>query len=669
MPAPIPDDAVAAVLMLLFIGAAATHMTIFQRNKRRNYKFIPSLFLFVFCMARIAALVFRIIWASYPTNPNIAIVSGVLTAAGTLILFLINLIFAQRILRAYHPSFGWHRAVTIVFRFGFFSVIALLIMLIITSVHSYFTLNPTTRQQERNVQLFAATYLAILAALPMPIAALSFLIPRKYESVDCFGTGRMRTKVYLLFASSFLMATGAIFRVAANFHPRPMADPAWYHHKAAFYCFNFVIEMLAAYLYAISRVDQRFYIPNGAWGPGSYSKLQAHQTGDLEGVDVPRISTEPTEKEKMVQAEREQHEARRQQSMLTLRPDTIGTMGIEKIIPGVELDLDDNNNKTDASAPPRVDPSMEIPGAAEAREARIKAEIAVKAAIEATAKAAAAEAIVEAAWKWSWMYRPETMTSVMRNDSTRTAIDPELAAAALRDRQSLVRSLVQDRPGTFLPVTRDWVIQGPYMTDSRRNTHQSALDTTLGADGDNGWPSSDKEVVIPNSPPPHTAALANIPVANPTADSGNRTIWRPSTEDKETTVSLPVAESEASSTAASGWPRDKKHKYMEEVHANTGGLPPTDHYHHQWQQQQSVHHHSRHGSMREYDSRTEVDTQAGDNDMINDWPLPVAGGHGRSVSMSAASSAGGNNGGARRPSVRSGPGGLREKASGERKLV
>jgi hypothetical protein len=34
--------------------------------------------------------------------------------------------------------------------------------------------------------------------------------------------------------------------------------------------FNFGVEILTVYLYAIMRVDLRFHIPNGARGPGSY---------------------------------------------------------------------------------------------------------------------------------------------------------------------------------------------------------------------------------------------------------------------------------------------------------------------------------------------------------------------------------------------------------------
>ncbi|KAM7205398.1 putative family c-likeg-protein-coupled receptor protein [Naviculisporaceae sp. PSN 640] len=271
IPTPVPDDIVSAILLALFIVGAATHMTIFQVNRRREHKFIFSVLLFGFCMARIAALVMRIVLASRRGNINITIAANIFVAAGVLLLFIVNLLFAQRILRAYHPKFGWNRAVTWTFRFLFFSVIALLIMVITTSVHSYFTLDTAVRQKERNVGLFAGTYLAVLAFLPIPIVIASILFPREGNSkIDKFGAGRLRTKVRLLLFTSTLLSFGAGFRLGVNFSPRPLNNPAWYHSKAAFYCFNFVIELIVVYAYALARFDKRFHVPDGSSARGHY---------------------------------------------------------------------------------------------------------------------------------------------------------------------------------------------------------------------------------------------------------------------------------------------------------------------------------------------------------------------------------------------------------------
>ncbi|KAH8889185.1 hypothetical protein GQ53DRAFT_748323 [Thozetella sp. PMI_491] len=282
LPTPVPDDIISGILLALFVASAVTNMTIFQINRRREHKFVFSALLFGFSMARIMALTMRIVWASRPTNVSIAIAANIFTAAGVLLLFIVNLIFAQRIVRAYHPSFGWHRAISIGFRFLFVSVVAMLIMVITVTVHSFYTLDADAHDKERKVQLFAGTYLAVLAFLPIPIVLAASLYPRKAR-VEKFGSGRFRTKIRLILFTSTLLALGAGFRIGVNFSPRPATDPAWYHHKAAYYCFNYVIELIVVYTYVIVRFDRRFHIPNGSSGSGDYSGI--NKESEVFGTD------------------------------------------------------------------------------------------------------------------------------------------------------------------------------------------------------------------------------------------------------------------------------------------------------------------------------------------------------------------------------------------------
>lgn len=269
-PTPSVDDPITGVLLVFFIVGAILNMTIFQINRRRGHKFILSALLFGFCMARIVTCVMRIVWASRLTNVNVAIASNIFNAAGVLLLYIVNLIFAQRLLRAYHPRFGWHRAVNYVYLFLYFSVIALLIMVITATVRSFFTLNPGILDICRKIQLFAGTYLTVLAFLPIPIVLLAWAWPCENRP-EKFGVGRLRTKVFLVVFTSAILAFGAGFRVGGNYDTRPINAPGWFHHKAAFYCVNFVIELIVVYLYALMRFDRRFHIPNGSSGPGHYS--------------------------------------------------------------------------------------------------------------------------------------------------------------------------------------------------------------------------------------------------------------------------------------------------------------------------------------------------------------------------------------------------------------
>ena len=279
-PTPSVDDPICGVLIFFFVCSAALNMTIFQINLRRGHKFIMSAMCFGFSMARIVTCIMRIVWASRPTNINVAIASSNFNAAGVLILFIVNLIFSQRLLRAYHPRFGWHPVVRYVFLFLFFSVIALLIMVITATVLSFFTLDPERLSICRDIQLFSGTYLTVLSFLPIPIVTIAWAWPRGARP-EKFGEGRLRTKVRLILFTSTLLAFGAGFRVAGSYASRPASDPAWYHHKAAFYCVNFVIELIVVYTYALMRFDKRFHIPNGSSAPGHYANGVPKEEGGI----------------------------------------------------------------------------------------------------------------------------------------------------------------------------------------------------------------------------------------------------------------------------------------------------------------------------------------------------------------------------------------------------
>jgi hypothetical protein len=270
------DIPICAVFLVLFVSMAATHMTIFQINRRRDHKFLFSMLLFGFCMARIVALSTRIAWAAHPTSLGIAIAAGIFTQAGVLVLFVVNLLFSQRVLRAYHPTFGWHPAVKWTYIGLLAVVIVLLIMVISASVSLFFTLSPTEREKDRAIQLFAGTFLAAIAFLPIPVVLASLLVPRKTR-VEKFGQGRFRTKVRLLLSTATALTLGAALRIGASFAAPPASRPAWFDSKTCFYVFNFGLEFLVVFAYAVTRFDRRFHVPDGSFAPGHYAGGQMHK--------------------------------------------------------------------------------------------------------------------------------------------------------------------------------------------------------------------------------------------------------------------------------------------------------------------------------------------------------------------------------------------------------
>ncbi|KAH7394977.1 hypothetical protein DE146DRAFT_66838 [Phaeosphaeria sp. MPI-PUGE-AT-0046c] len=271
-----------SVFLVLFLIGAVVHMKIFQGNRARGHKFLANLFIFLFCMSRVLTSIIRIASVSLPHKVQLALAAQVLVAAGVLILLITNIVFAMRLVRATHRSFGWHPAFGIAFKALFTIIGATLIILVTATIQSSYITNAQTKNNDRSMQLFGSTVLALVATLPLPMVALTLLIP--YSPLDEFGTGRTRTKVIVLLISTTLLSIGAWYRCGVAWQPPvPRTQPLpGYLAKGPFYIFNFLFEFQTVMMYAILRVDQRWHIPNGAKGPGSYSKPLRHSDLELQ---------------------------------------------------------------------------------------------------------------------------------------------------------------------------------------------------------------------------------------------------------------------------------------------------------------------------------------------------------------------------------------------------
>lgn len=236
-------------------------MTIFQLNNRRGHTFRPSALLFGFCMARITTCILRIAWAARPTNVRLAIAAGIFINAGILILYILNLFFAHRILKAKRPHVAWQKLLGRAIKALYVLVVAALVMVITATVLSFYTLNVRTRAIARDIQLGAITYLLFISTLPLLLLAVAFLPPRDRYERD-FGEGGMGSKAVIVLTSTLLCVLIAGFKTGVAWEPpRPINNPAWYHSKAAFYVFNFTLEILALSVLTFTRVDKRLYVP------------------------------------------------------------------------------------------------------------------------------------------------------------------------------------------------------------------------------------------------------------------------------------------------------------------------------------------------------------------------------------------------------------------------
>lgn len=271
----IPDIPVCAVFIFLYVCFAAINMTIFQLNRRKSHKFVLSALLFGFSMARIVTLVLRIVWATRQHNVQLIIAAQIFVNAGVLIVYIVSLLLAQRVLRAKQPRLGWHPIVRIVFKILYVLIGVAIIMVIVAVVLSSYTLSHRTKNICRDIQLAGITYLLFFTCLPLAHVLLAVLLP-KSKGEETFGEGSMLSKLIIVGLSSCLSILIAGFKCGATWSPpRPASNPAWYDSKACFYVFNFTLEILILGLLTLTRIDKRFFVPNGSTRAGDYNRLRA----------------------------------------------------------------------------------------------------------------------------------------------------------------------------------------------------------------------------------------------------------------------------------------------------------------------------------------------------------------------------------------------------------
>jgi hypothetical protein len=236
----------------------------------------------------------RIAWANYPRNVGLAIAANVFVYAGTIILYMVDWFFVQRIVRAQHPRLGWSTLYRIFHRAGLVVLVLTLLMLIISQIWQFFTLDQRKLDIFHDLFLVAQTYFTIFCFAPVVLVAISLLVPR--TEVEKFGAGRLRYNITILLISVSILSIGQIFRCVLAWIPAtPMADVQngtvsmpWYLTKAAFYCLNFVTEIMVIIMFAIVRVDLRFYVPNGSRKSGDYSRSRVDlHTEDEKNLEAP----------------------------------------------------------------------------------------------------------------------------------------------------------------------------------------------------------------------------------------------------------------------------------------------------------------------------------------------------------------------------------------------
>lgn len=289
------DTAPTATFLALFFLTALSHMFIFLRNKKRGHKFLFNGLCIGFCMARVVTSSLRLAWIYNIQSRNLAIAATIFVAAGVLLLFIINLFFAQRILRGLHPHLGWSKGISRAFLVMYLLIIPLLIMVVTATTQSFFTTDKNIARMDVDMQRGASTYFMVVAFLPLPITIFALVYPKGTDP-DHFGKGSFKLKAAVVMIASALLTLGAGFRTGTSFHtfkPEFATNPPWWNAKWCFYIFNFTVELITVLMYLVVRIDLLFHIPDGSHGPGSYSREQNEmvEKEDFESKELRRAST------------------------------------------------------------------------------------------------------------------------------------------------------------------------------------------------------------------------------------------------------------------------------------------------------------------------------------------------------------------------------------------
>lgn len=274
------DLPVTIVFLVLFATGAFTHISIYQANSKRGHKFLLSDLMFDFCMVRIVSCIFRIIWVFIHPR-GVVLCAQLFFNGGAAVIFAVNIILTQRIVRAMHPRFGWSRGFSIGTRILALSVPVNIVFQIISIIVFFFSTGDANRLGAFGDCLkVGSSWNLFLVSFPFIAISVACAVPGPRP--EKFGVGSLRVKTSLILLVSVMLGTGATVRAYFTFNPRSPANSDVLYSKAVFYTTQFTLEILVVFMYAALRIDKLFHIPNGSSAPGHYTYGTGEEGGDPE---------------------------------------------------------------------------------------------------------------------------------------------------------------------------------------------------------------------------------------------------------------------------------------------------------------------------------------------------------------------------------------------------
>ncbi|KZL78125.1 DUF3112 domain protein, partial [Colletotrichum tofieldiae] len=276
------DVPVTFLFLLLFAAGAYTHIRIYRANAKRGHKFLLSDLMFDFCMVRTVTCIMRIVWAFEKTRVVI-LIALIVQFGGAVVVMVVNIFFAQRIIRSIHPHFGWHPAVRVFTLFFLFSVPAVVVLNSTSIGVSFYKIEDQDRVDTAlNLLKAGVSWIMLLAVLPVIAVVLASNIPGPRP--ERFGQGDTHQKIAVLLIGATLLIAGHAVRLAATLIGEPPATTNKLYSKEVFYTTGFMLEIFVVVFYAVIRVDLLFHVPNGSKGPGDYSRKPKPGEEDYEAA-------------------------------------------------------------------------------------------------------------------------------------------------------------------------------------------------------------------------------------------------------------------------------------------------------------------------------------------------------------------------------------------------
>lgn len=283
------DIAPLAVFLGIYATSAVISVLLFESQRRRHLSRTIPVILFLFSGERVLTCVMRITWTFKLASVRLAVASQIFLQAGVLLLYLLNLILAERVWLDRQPGARTRLGLRVVLSMLSALTVSALIMVITSIIVSVYTLNQTSISTCRNIQRAGATYFLILATIPLAMLAMASVSSSPFSNKHHGGLHKKNSKISVTVISSIFCVLNAGFKAGVVWAPpRSLFDPAWYHSRACLYVFVFSTEVLVLALLYATRAELRF--PRTKDGGDTNINHESTAANDVQGNTSHHIS-------------------------------------------------------------------------------------------------------------------------------------------------------------------------------------------------------------------------------------------------------------------------------------------------------------------------------------------------------------------------------------------